>query len=372
MIVCDAHVGGHELSQKISKQITSITSNLRSLLQKYNSKEWENYPRTLTIQQVCSRDVSWMASTTETNIPLALKNKVIDLWNLRARAREEVEMLKKEMSRTVSQAYSELLKVNDYVCGNQQLNDGTVCLAKQLLVKKTAVLLLYLRKFHGYVDQQHVPPVADDLLEACLEQAHSAGMDLQITESHYREQFLLSSALDECDDSLECDDHDVVQDDIQEGNNLPGSFDFQMMSSVPGSLDLQGGNIPHDMSSVPGSLDLQGGNIPHDVSSVPGSLDLQGGSNPHDVSSVPGSLDLQGGNNIISHDKSSVPTSSELCRGFESQNFSCDSDDTNVESSDSEEDAAYYVNMSKVAKERAIQRFQVEQWRLYEKVLHHK
>ena len=319
-----------------------------------------------------------------------------------------------------------------------------MCLAKQLLVKKTAVLLLYLRKFHGYVDQQHVPTVADDLLEACLEQAHSAGMDLQITESHYREQFLLSSALDECDDSLECDDHDVVQDDIQEGNNLPGSFDFQMMSSVPGSLDLQGGNIPHDVSSVPGSLDLQGGNIPHDVSSVPGSLDLQGGniphdvssvpgsldlqgeniphdvssvpgsldlqggsnphdvrsvpgsldlqggsnphdvrsvpgsldlqggSNPHDVSSVPGSLDLQGGNNIISHDKSSVPTSSELCRGFESQNFSCDSDDTNVESSDSEEDAAYYVNMSKVAKERAIQRFQVEQWRLYEKVLHHK
>ena len=234
-----------------------------------------------------------------------------------------------------------------------------MCLAKQLLVKKTAVLLLYLRKFHGYVDQQHVPTVADDLLEACLEQAHSAGMDLQITESHYREQFLLSSALDECDDSLECDDHDVVQDDIQEGNNLPGSFDFQMMSSVPGSLDLQGGNIPHDVSSVPGSLDLQGGNIPHDVSSVPGSLDLQGGSNPHDVSSVPGSLDLQGGNNIISHDKSSVPTSSELCRGFESQNFSCDSDDTNVESSDSEEDAAYYVNMSKVAKERAIQRFQV-------------
>lgn len=84
MIVCYAHAGGHELSQKINKQITSITSNLRSLLQKYNSGEWENYPRTLTIQQVCSRDVSWMASATETNTPLALKNKVIDLWNLRA------------------------------------------------------------------------------------------------------------------------------------------------------------------------------------------------------------------------------------------------------------------------------------------------
>ena len=132
------------------------------------------------MQQVCSRDVNWMASTTETNIPLNLKNKVIDLWNLQARE-FTIAMLKEEMSRTVSQAFSELLKVCDYVCANQQLIDGTVCLAKQLLVKKTAVLTLYLQKFHGYVDQQ--PPIADNLLEACLEQAHSAYQSLKaITE----------------------------------------------------------------------------------------------------------------------------------------------------------------------------------------------
>ena len=76
-IVWHAHAGGHELSQKISKQITSITSNLRNLLQKYNSSEWENHPRILTIQQVCSRDVSWIASTTDTSIPLTLKTKLL-------------------------------------------------------------------------------------------------------------------------------------------------------------------------------------------------------------------------------------------------------------------------------------------------------
>ena len=67
---------------------------------------------------------------------------------------------------------------------------------------------------------------------------------------------------------------------------------------------------------------------------------------------------------------SNMPTSSEHCRGkgvFESKSFTYDND-TNMESSDSEEDAAKYVNMSKAAKERAIQRFKVEQWRLYEKV----
>ena len=333
-------------------------------------------------------------------------------------------MLKEEMSRTVSQAFSELLKVSDYVCGNQQLNDGSVCLAKQQLVKKTAVLMLYLRKFHGYVDQQPVPPVADRLLEACLEQAHSASMDLQITESQSG-QFLLSSALDDCDDSLEYDDNDAVQVDLQEGNNIHGSlnFDFHLTNNVPGSLDLHGGSDPHEVSSVPGSLDLHGGSDPHEVSSVPGSLDLHGGSDPlevssvpgsldlhggshphevsnmpgsldlhggsdpHEVSSVPGSLDLHGGSDPLEvssvpgsldlhggshpHEVSNMPTSSEHCRGkgvFESKSFTCDNDDTNMESSDSEEDAAKYVNMSKAAKERAIQRFQVEQWRLYEKV----
>ena len=45
-------LGGHELSQKISKQIT-ITSNLKALVQKYNSGEWESHPRILTIQEVC-------------------------------------------------------------------------------------------------------------------------------------------------------------------------------------------------------------------------------------------------------------------------------------------------------------------------------
>ena len=172
------YIGGHELSQKISKQITSITGSLKALVEKYNEHEWNKHPRVITMNEVCSRDVIWFNQASTSDIPASLRNQLIDAWHLQERAKEEIEMLKEEMKRTISNSLAEVQIVLDYIQSNKDsMKKGAICLCKQLLVKKSVNYLLYCNKFTEFLGPMilDIPLIPDQLLEACLEQVHVTG-----------------------------------------------------------------------------------------------------------------------------------------------------------------------------------------------------
>lgn len=174
-MACD-YTGGHKLSQKLSKQITVITGNLKVLLRRFNESEWEELPRIITIQEVCSREMtwSWTSQASSSSIPVSVKNQLIDAWNLQKRAMEEMTLLTEEMNRVISNSIVEVEEVNNLVQYDaQNLSSGAICLCKQLLVRKVAYHLLYQKKFCEVVSQMPtLPKFADDLIESCLEQVY--------------------------------------------------------------------------------------------------------------------------------------------------------------------------------------------------------
>lgn len=142
-------LGGHHLSQRLSKQITACTSSLKVFVLKYNHEEWNEHPRQLTLQDVFCRDMAWLSQGQEssTAISTTIKNKLIHVWTLRDRATEEVELLKHEMMQTISSAITEQETVSSFILDNHHISKGVLSLCKQLLLQKAVVYFFVSEKF---------------------------------------------------------------------------------------------------------------------------------------------------------------------------------------------------------------------------------
>lgn len=102
------HLEGHDLSKRLSKQISQATKSLRTALDKFNNLEcslgWA-FPRSLEFEQVKNPEAEvWLRSEfvgSTSPVPITVRRRAIDLYHLVDRAKEEATLIQEEMGNVI-------------------------------------------------------------------------------------------------------------------------------------------------------------------------------------------------------------------------------------------------------------------------------
>ncbi|KAJ7351808.1 hypothetical protein OS493_035533 [Desmophyllum pertusum] len=99
---------GHALAKRLSKQITQATNSMKTAVDEFNKLECSSscsLPRSVEFDSVKNPDsdiwlqIDSLGSTSP--IPITIKRKAVDLYNLVDRGKEEITLLQSEMKNTI-------------------------------------------------------------------------------------------------------------------------------------------------------------------------------------------------------------------------------------------------------------------------------
>ena len=107
MIVCNfciLFLEGHALAKRLSKQISQATKTLHAAVEDFNkvdcSTQWP-LPRSLQVDEVKNPEADLWQRTefmgSSSTVPISVKRKAVDLYNLLDRAKEEISLLQADM-----------------------------------------------------------------------------------------------------------------------------------------------------------------------------------------------------------------------------------------------------------------------------------
>lgn len=99
---------GHVLAKRLSKQISQTTKSMRTAVDEYDRLECSTHwplPRSLEFDEVKNPEADfWLRSEfmgSTSLVPITIKRKAVDLYNLVDRAKEEVTLLQSEMKNVI-------------------------------------------------------------------------------------------------------------------------------------------------------------------------------------------------------------------------------------------------------------------------------
>ena len=109
MLLCLLLLDGHALAKRLSKQISQATKAMVTSLNEFNrlecSSDWP-LPRSFEVDEVKNPETEvWIRSEfmgSTSPVPISVKRKAIDLYNLVDRAKEEVTLLQSDMKNVIA------------------------------------------------------------------------------------------------------------------------------------------------------------------------------------------------------------------------------------------------------------------------------